>query len=472
MQPDDVLRLGSVTKQFTAVAILQLVEAGKIKLDDDITTYVPELQTGGHKITLTHLLNHTSGLPSFTDQPEYPTAKYQAMPLSKMLAMIKDKPAHFAPGADWAYCNTGYWLLGAVIEKVSGQSYGDYVNEHIFQPAGMVHSSYDQTARIVAQRVPGYTAGSDRKPANADFINMTVPQAAGALISNVDDLWKWEQALAAGKLVRPDLLALAYATGHTADGRATGYGFGWTVGNFKGHPVVEHGGGIEGFLTYVLRVNDAGVFVAVLCNSDRPKANPSSIAHQLAALVLGNAAPVATVTVPIEQLRQYVGVYRLNSTRKLGFTVEGGQLILKRPRGEPSAPLQALSPTEFIAPENEVHFTFLPPSPDGGRRLLWHPAVGAEVYAPRVNEPLDDPEKPAVDLAPEILERYVGDYEATPDFVFTVKHVGTSLTLQATGQSVTDLIAESPVRFRDLPPLSKYESAAEMQQNFGFACSV
>jgi hypothetical protein len=277
---------------------------------------------------------------------------------------------------------------------------------------------------------------------------MTVPHAAGALMSNVDDLWRWEQALAAGKLVRPDLLAMAYASGHTADGRVTGYGFGWSVGTFKGHPVVEHGGGIEGFLTFVLRVTDAGVYVAVLCNSDRPKANPSSIAHQLAGLVLGNAAPVATVTLASEQLQQYAGVYRLNPGRKLGFVVEGGQLILKRPHGEASTPLQALSPTEFLAPDNEVHFTFLPATPDGGRRLLWHPAVGAEVYAPRVSEPLDDPEKPAVLLAAEILDKYVGDYELAPDFVLTVKHVGTSLTLQATGQDVTDLIAETPVRFR------------------------
>ncbi len=446
VDPVDTFRLGSITKQFTAVAILQLVEAGKISLDDDITKYVPEVQTGGHKITLTHLLTHTSGLPSFTDQPEFRAARTHEMTLSETLALIKDKPAHFAPGTDWAYCNTGFRLLGAVIEKVSGQRYGDYVEDHIFKPAGMTHSGYGWTDRIFPGRVPGYTQGSDGKPANAPYIGMSVPHGAGALMSSVDDLWKWEQALAAGKLVSPALLARAYTPVRLEDGRSTGYGFGWGIGSLSGHETVEHGGGIEGFSTYVIRVADAGVYVAVLVNSDRPKAPPGVIARRLASLVLGKAVPVASVTVGPDVLQKYAGVYRLSGDWKLGFVVENGQLVIKR-QGGSSIPLQARSQTEFFAPDSEVLFEFIPDPAGAAQRLLRHPAQGPDSYGIRVAEPLEDPVKPSVSVASELLDQYIGDYQLAPDFILTVRRVGTNLTAQATGQGATDLVAESLVRF-------------------------
>ena len=446
VKPEHVFRLGSITKQFTAVAILQLVEAGKIKLDDDITTYVPEVQTGGNKITLTHLLTHTSGLPSYTDQPQFRTSTRQELTLAQTLAWIQDKPAHFAPGTDWLYCNTGFRLLGAVIEKVSGQSYADYVAAKIFQPAGMTHSAYDHTDRIIPQRVPGYTAKGGRT-ANADFIAMTQPHAAGALVSNVDDLWKWEQALAAGKLVSPALLAQATTSARLSDGRATGYGFGWSLATVAGHPTVEHGGGIQGFSTYELRAADAGLYVAVLCNSDNPRASPSATANRIATLVLGKPAAIATVTVPAETLRDYAGVFRVAPSQKIAFVIEGDRLVLKNSGGR-NTPLDALSATEFAGPNRDARYTFTRDAAGHVTRILAHPRTGPETFGARVDEPLEDPVKPAVAVTAGVLDQYVGAYALAPNFILTVRRDGDSLAAQATGQPETNLIAESPTRFR------------------------
>ncbi|MSU23181.1 MAG: DUF3471 domain-containing protein [Opitutus sp.] len=461
VKPEHVFRLGSITKQFTAVAILQLVETGKIKLDDDITTYVPEVQTGGHKITLTHLLTHTSGLPSYTETKAFHTSTHQEVTLAQTLAWIRNQPAHFTPGADWLYCNTGFRLLGAVIEKVSGQSYADYVAAKIFQPAGMMHSSYDQTDRIIPQRIPGYTAKGGRT-ANADFIAMTQPHAAGALVSNVDDLWKWEQALAAGTLVSPAMLAPATTSARLIDGRATGYGFGWSVGTISGHPSVEHGGGIQGFSTYELRAPDAGLYVAVLCNSDKPRAAPSIIATRIASLVLGKPAAIGTVTVPPETLRGYVGVYRVTPSQKIAFAIEGGRFVHQDGRGR-STPLDALSPTEFTGPGRDVRFTFTSDTASRVTRVLTHPRTGLEKYGVRVEEPLADPVKPAVAVAAGILDQYVGAYQLAPNFILTVRRDGASLAAQATGQPEFNLIAESATRFRvkQAPAAIEFKTAAD-----------
>lgn len=463
VKPEHVFRLGSITKQFTAVAILQLAAAGKLRLDDDIKTYVPDVETFGNTVTLTHLLQHTSGLPSFTDQPAWRAAPRKDMTLADELAFLKGRPAKFAPGTDWEYCNTGYRLLGAVIEQVSGQSYAAYVDEHIFRPAGMTQSLYDDSRRIVPQRVPGYSAGPRGTELNAEFVSMTQPHAAGALLSTVDDLWKWEQALAAGKLVNPDLRKQAYTSGQLADGRATGYGFGWSLGTVAGHPAVSHGGGIQGFSTFVLRVADAGLFIAVLCNADNPKASPGGTASRIARQILGRPAPAAAVSPDL--LRPFLGVYRLSPTEKLAFVIQNERIVAKDSRGR-SPVLEAVSSTDLVDPASDTHFIISSPSEAGhATRVLVRPSFAQERFALRVNEPFEDAAIPAAVVATELLDKYAGDYELAPSFVLTVRREGTSLTAQATGQGVTHLIAESSTRFRvrEIPAAFEFKVDANGQ---------
>lgn len=444
LKPEHVFRIGSITKQFTAVAILQLVEAGKLRLDDDITTYVPEVQTGGKRITLTHLLTHTSGLPSFTDQAAWRAAAREDMTLEKELGYIRDLPLQFAPGTDWAYCNTGYRLLGAVIEKVTGQSYADYVQARIFAPAGMTHSSYDETLRVMPLRVPGYSARQGGVVTHAPYVSMTQPHGAGALLSNVDDLWRWQQAQDAGKLVDRALLAQAHTAARLADGRDAGYGFGWSVSVAAGWPCVEHGGGIQGFVTHALSVPEARFFVAVLCNSDRPKASPAVLTTQIAEIVLGAKGAAPAAEVPAEVLQGYAGVYRA-PFEKIAFAVEDGQFVVKDQGGRTFA-LTALSATQFFAPKIQMRYTFVDdPERAGRKRLRLKPRGKPESFARPVDEPLRDP---AADVPVATLERYAGNYELRPGFVLAVKRDGSGLTAQATGQGLTTLVAETATRFR------------------------
>jgi CubicO group peptidase (beta-lactamase class C family) len=390
IDPAQIFRLGSITKQFTAVAILQLVEAGKIRLDDEITMYVPDCPTIGTKVTLSHLLTHTSGIPNYTERPDWLNSARQDLTVAQLFAFTKDKPFEFTPGTDWKYSNTNYILLGAVIEKVSGQNYADYLQTHIFAPAGMTHSCYDSTERIIPGRIPGYSrAGKNKEWTNARYISMTQPFSAGALLSNVDDLWKWEQALDAGQLLSPASLEIARSQAHLADGRGTGYGFGWRIGAVSGHPTFEHAGSIPGFVSYKLRAKDAGLYAAILCNADAPVAQSSRLAVRIAKLLLGKPN-VVEVKVPDSVLQDCVGVYRTTGDEKFALTIENGKLFGQE-TGRDRHAVIPLSANEFQIPTTDLRFSALRDAKQHVDRLrAAYGRPSPERFWPRIDEPFED----------------------------------------------------------------------------------
>ncbi|MCB0182926.1 MAG: beta-lactamase family protein, partial [Caldilineaceae bacterium] len=205
MAPEMVFRLGSVAKQFTAMAILMLVEEGKLALDDDITAYLPDYPTQGQTITIEHLLTHTGGVKDLEFLPARLAVERNDLSVEELIALFKDEPLDFAPGTAWSYSNSGYILLGAIIEQASGMSYADFVQQRIFTPLGMIHSYYDDPTQLMPGRVAGYTQTGDGY-ANAAYMSMTQPYAAGALASSVDDLAKWDAALYTSKLVKQSTL--------------------------------------------------------------------------------------------------------------------------------------------------------------------------------------------------------------------------------------------------------------------------
>jgi CubicO group peptidase (beta-lactamase class C family) len=199
LTPDTVLRIASLTKQFTATAILMLVDEGKIKLDDDITAYLPDYPTKGKKITIEHLLTHTSGIVSFTSKPDLDLAKEYTV--QQMIDSFKNDPLEFEPGSRYKYNNSGYFLLGAIIEKVSGKTYDKFVEERIFVPLGMTRTAYEGHERTKAERAQGYMH-SEQGFVPSAVMSMSVPYAAGALVSTVDDLARWDAAVSSGKLLK------------------------------------------------------------------------------------------------------------------------------------------------------------------------------------------------------------------------------------------------------------------------------
>lgn len=391
MRPEHVFRIASITKQFTAVAILQLAQAGKLSLDDDITKHVPEYPAHGRPVTLTHLLTHTSGVPSYTDVPGWPGTLRQDRTVAQLLAVVKDNPLEFEPGLDWKYSNTNYALLGAVIEKSSGEAYSDYLCRHLFVPAGMDRTSYDSATRLVADRVRGYSRASAGW-ANAEYVSTTLPYAAGGLLSNVDDLWKWEQALADGRLIALDLAAKARSEHKLADGRGTGYGFGWQVGTLDGHATAEHGGRAHGFTGYVLRVAGAGLFVAVLCNTDdKLAARPDRLATRIARFLLDDRTTVLDPA-PEHVIEGYAGAYRGLDGDLIRFAAGQGELSVEDKGGR--RPLVCTGDDLYLSRRDVTRFRFVR---DDKHRVEWvlvHPRLGVERRFSRAAESSEDRGRP------------------------------------------------------------------------------
>jgi CubicO group peptidase (beta-lactamase class C family) len=200
MRPEMVFELGSVTKQFTSTAILMLAEEGKLSLADNIKKFFPDYPDKGAQITVEHLLTHTSGIKSYTDDPKWLSLWREDLTPQQVIDITKDAPLDFAPGTKWSYNNTAYTMLGAIIEKTSGLSYSDFIRQHIFEPLGMSHSLYGSFTRIIPNRAAGYTRVENGWE-NAPYLSMMQPYSAGALMSNVDDLALWDAAVSSGKLL-------------------------------------------------------------------------------------------------------------------------------------------------------------------------------------------------------------------------------------------------------------------------------
>ncbi len=445
VEPDMVFRLGSVTKQFTAVAILMLAEQGKLSLDDNLVKFLPNYPAKTQRITIEQLLTHTSGIKSYTSLPEWLAMWRKDIELNELISLFKDKPADFAPGERWSYSNSGYVVLGAIIEKSSGQSYQDFIEKNIFAPLGMKHSFYDNTARVIPRRVTGYSKGKDAY-INAAYMSMTQPHAAGALVSSVDDLALWDAALYTDKLVKQETLKRAWTPAKLTSGKLTHYGFGWSVNSYEGHPVIEHGGGINGFSTYALRMPDERVFVAVLTNKDSGGPSPGRAALKIAGLAIGKPVkdPTAISLAP-SFLDTYVGVYQLNEKEEAIVRREGEKLFVSLP-GAGKTEVHPSSETEFFIKDSRARLTFTRNAAALVTGFVQTGSSGADQEATKTTKPLPA-ERQAIALDKAVYDGYVGEYEIAPSFSITISNEDGKLMAQTTGQPKVELFPESPTKF-------------------------
>lgn len=264
-KPETKFRLGSITKQFTAAAILQLQEKGKLSVHDKIAKYVPDTPPAWSAITIHHLLTHTSGIPNYTDPAEYERRMRErpGTPLA-FVRRFRELPLDFQPGHKFSYSNSGYFLLGVIIEQVSGQTYEDYLRRNIFEPLEMRDTGYDHPETILPNRAAGYTA--EPNPRNADFLDMGQPYAAGSLYSTVLDLYKWDRALYTTKVLTKPSIDAAFTPNPHEWGPGIRYGYGWGITGIGGTKAVGHGGGINGFSTVIWRDIDRDAVVILLSN--------------------------------------------------------------------------------------------------------------------------------------------------------------------------------------------------------------
>ena len=457
MSGDAAMRLGSITKQFTAVAILMLAEEGKLALTDDITRFFPDYPTRGKKISVEHLLTHTSGIVSYTSRPEYPLTMARDMTVAQMIDSFKNEPLEFEPGTAYRYNNSGYFLLGAIIEKVSGQPYARFLEQRIFVPLGMENTAYEGFERGKAPRAAGHAPGEKGFGPSA-ALSMTQPYAAGALVSTVDDLARWDAAIAQGKLLTPASWRRAFTPYTLADGKSTGYGYGWEVRRLQGAQVVGHGGGINGFSTYALRLPEEKVFVAVLSNAEDGVANPAVVANRAAALAIGKPFPeFKEIALDAATLERYTGVYQVDKAATRTFRRDGDTLVMQR-SGRPSVRLKAYSPTGFFVPGGLEYFEF---SSDGQGRadsVTLH-QDGEQYKQARIAD--TPPARAAAKIANASFDTRVGRYQLAPNFVLALSREGDRYYAQATGQPRLEIFPHSETVFfaRDIEAEVRFDGA-------------
>ncbi len=350
--PTTKFRIGSITKQFTAAAVLLLEDQGKLKIEEPIKKYLPDSPAAWDDITIFHVLTHTSGIPSITNLPEF--RKLEPFPLTpdENLSYVRDKPLEFTPGERMNYSNSGYVLLGVLIEKVSGQTYQEYIQENIFSPLGMKDSGYDSNSDVIPQRASGYTPGPNG-PENSGFVHMSTPFSAGALYSTTEDLLRWESGLFGGKLLSPASLEKMITP------FKNGYALGLGVNMVNGRKRISHGGGISGFNTFLAYFPETKITVAALGNLNGNA--PPMIAGKLAALAHGETVEIASerkeIAVSPDILNQYVGTYRLTPNMDLMVTLEDEHLMVQ-PTGQGILPVFASSETEFFLKVIEATIEF------------------------------------------------------------------------------------------------------------------
>lgn len=344
-------RIGSVTKQFTAAAVLLLEERGRLKVDDLVKTYFPEAPVTWGNITLAQLLSHTAGIPNYTDRPDMMQFSARHMTPTEIVNTVRDRPLDFVPGAQMRYSNTGYVLLGIVIEKASGMTYEKFLQENFWTPLGMKETGYDESAKVIPQRASGYAPGP-AGPVNSYYVDMSTPFSAGALYSTVGDLLIWERALF-GKRVLSDASLQKMTTPNKND-----YGFGLSISTQAGRKVITHSGGISGFNSNLTYYPDEQVVVVVLSNMS---GGADEVAAKLGALALGEVVTLPSerkpVAVPKGVLEKYVGTYQLGPAFNIWFTVDGVQLF-SQATGQPKFPLVAESDTVFYPLAFEARLEF------------------------------------------------------------------------------------------------------------------
>ena len=465
-EPDTKFRLGSLTKQFTSMLIMQLVEQGKLRLEGKITDYLTDYpKAAGDKITIHHLLTHTSGIPNYSDLPDYRTYERNRFKPADFIKKFSELPLTFEPGSAFAYSNSGYVLLGAIIEKVTGKSYEKVLQENIFTPLQMLNTGYDMSSKILPNRASGHQRWN-LVYENAPYIDMSIPYAAGALYSTVEDLFLWDQALYTDKLLSASSKALLF-TPYKND-----YAYGWGIGKKQvgqlkdSIEVMNHQGAVNGFITSLIRIPKNRQLVVLLDNTGANNLSavqndiikilynqPFDLPKVSVAYVLGNAIQNNSLAAALNQYEKIKKqpAYDLNEAdiNQMGYNLIGVRKIkealalmninvIQFPRSanawDSRAELYMLNGEKAQAIRDYKKSLELDPfSMNAVRKLN------------ELGEKIPDPQEAIVE--DKILDTYVGKYQLRPSFVISITKEKGRLYAQATNQPQHELFAESATKF-------------------------
>lgn len=356
----------------------------------------------------------------------------------EMLDFFKDEKMEFEPGEKFHYNNSGYFLLGVIIEKITGKTYADFIEQEIFAKLGMENSYYDSYPRIIKNRAVGYKM-SPVGLQNADYLSTTIPYAAGSLISNVGDLFKWNQAVIGHKLISKESLEKAWTAYKLNNGETTGYGYGWSIDKLQGTRQIQHGGGIFGFLTSALYLPEEDVFVAIFSNCNCQ--GPSNATTRMAAVAMGKSFEYEPIEVSTDKLKKYEGVYQIKEGDKRTIVLKGDRLVAKRNNSRVFN-LTPVGKDEFIFEGTLTRLKFKK------KKGISITSDGEETISIKTDEkPNLEENSKDVKVSTEILKQYTGVYEVRPGMDMTISVEDGQLMGQPSGQGKVKLYARSETVF-------------------------
>jgi CubicO group peptidase (beta-lactamase class C family) len=435
-------RIGSVTKQFAAAAILKLQEEKKLSVNDKLSKFFPDYPRGD-EVTIHHLLTHTSGIKSFTSKPDF--MKNVTAPASsrEMIDSFKNDKFDFDPGTKMAYNNSGYFLLGAIVEKVSGKSFNDYLRDTFFEPLEMHDTGVHSSTAVLKKEATGYSyvGGTAAKAVNWD---MSRAGAAGALYSTVEDLMRWNEGVFGGKVLSEESLKAAFTPVKLDSGEEPmmPYGYGWIIGEYRGLKTISHGGGLQGWLSFLTRYVDQNMTVVVLHNAMPPV--PELSANEVAELVADaflwqemKPRPKYEIDESVDPttFMAYVGRYDFMGA-VMDVALDGGQLTAQL-TGQPRFPIYPLGPDKFFWKVVDAQIEFKKDD-EGHVVSAQHKQGGMNFSLKRL------PEVKEVKVDEKTLDRYIGKYEYPGLGVLTVRRDEGKLKAQMTGQPEFEIYAKAP----------------------------
>ncbi len=463
--PDTRFRLGSITKQFTATLILQLVEQGKIKLDGKLSDYLPDYRKDtGEKVTIHQLLNHTSGIPSYTGLPGFiRDVSRNPYTVAEFVKKYASNDLEFEPGSKFSYNNSGYFLLGAIIEKVTGHPYEQVIKEKIFDPLGMKNSGYDHWATILEKRASGYVKTREGY-ANAPYLDMSLPYAAGSLYSTVEDLYLWDQALYTDRLLTAESKALMYKP------NLQDYAYGWVISKTKLGSSAEsvntigHNGGINGFNTLLLRYPDQHNLIVLLDNTSQG-GSLDGLATELTSILYGQPyslprMPLAETllnTIQDKGIEAGVAQYRELKTKQANVydfsepqLNQLGYQLLRTNKTKEAIEIFKLNVEAYPQSANvydSLGEGFMVAGNNEQAILNYKKSLELNPNSPSGILALKQLTGPAPVVDTKVYDSYVGEYEVSPTFKLGVFRDGEKLMSQATGQPPVELFPESADNF-------------------------
>ena len=444
--PETKYMMCSVTKQFTSTAIMQLSEKKLLNLNDPIARYFPDYpKPAADKVTITHLLTHTSGITEYTDLPRFEEMVDKPAKIEDVVSLFKNLPLLFEPGTEWRYSNSGYHLLGIIIEKVSGETYGEYLRKHIFGPLGMSHSVFPSGFMNNSGMAKGYTFDSANNPVPEVIVHSNLPYSAGGLYSTVGDMVKWDRGLRNGTFLSQESISQMFEPFKNR------YGFGWFIDTLYGHQLVFHGGGGAGFRSHFMRFVDDAFCVVVFCNNDAGSVN--LIGNVLAAIAFGEPYDVPITKTPIaidpKTLDYYIGAYEISPDEYRLVTREGDSLFVHRTSGARNRLHTEAKDKFFYDSDNTRTLTFVLDAAGKVTGLISHhngrDETARRIEGEKAHEALGSLIPATVD--PAVYNAYVGDYEVAPGFVITFRCRNDRFFAQPAGQPEAEAFPRSETEF-------------------------